>query len=131
MGLVLVIEDDGVICQLVRIVLEEAGFRTVTAPNAGAALALLPDHRPGLILLDSSTGLVSEGEFIRRYRAQPAPHAPVILFTAGTDAAGRMARIGADGVLAKPFDVDDLVALVRRHVSADRSDGPDAGDRAV
>ena len=57
-------------------------------------------------------------EFARRYRRRPGPHAPIICVTAAVDAAARGAQIGAVAALAKPFDLDELVALVGRHACA-------------
>ena len=51
-----------------------------------------------------------------RSRALPGPHAPIILFTASgaPAAAAEVARLGAAGFLSKPFDLEQLVALVAR-----------------
>jgi CheY-like chemotaxis protein len=57
--------------------------------------------------------------FARAYRAQPGPHAPIVVFTAAVDARRRAAEIGAEGYLAKPFNLDDLRALVSRCLPRD------------
>jgi CheY-like chemotaxis protein len=54
--------------------------------------------------------------FAAAYRERPAPHAPMLVMTASQDTRSRAADIGADGYLAKPFDVDHLLELVRRYV---------------
>ena len=53
--------------------------------------------------------------FARAYREQFAVRAPVIAMTAARDARAWGAQIGADDVLAKPFDLKDLAAVVQRH----------------
>jgi CheY-like chemotaxis protein len=57
--------------------------------------------------------------FARRSRAlppaPPGPRAPLVCLTAAVDAAARGAQIGAAAVVSKPFDLDELVAVVGRH----------------
>ena len=57
-------------------------------------------------------------EFARRYRARPGPHAPIVCVTAAAGAAAvaaRGAQVGAVASLGKPFDLEELLALVRRY----------------
>jgi two-component system chemotaxis response regulator CheY len=60
--------------------------------------------------------------FARAYRAQPGPHASIVVFTAAVNASQRAAEIGAQGYLAKPFNVDDLLDLVSEYLSHDRGE---------
>jgi len=53
--------------------------------------------------------------FMQAYRAQPGPHAPVIVCTAARDAAASAAQVHAAAYLAKPFDVEDLLTCVARY----------------
>ena len=53
-------------------------------------------------------------QFAELYRQLPQPHAPIIVMTAAADARQRAAAIGADAFIGKPFDVNELVALVGR-----------------
>ena len=55
--------------------------------------------------------------FAQVYRARPAPRAPVLVVTAARDAAQRAAEVGADGYLAKPFDLDDLLGFIGCHLT--------------
>ena len=50
--------------------------------------------------------------FVRRYRALPPPHAPIVVMTAATDAGQWAAEVGADGVLAKPFEIERLLDVL-------------------
>lgn len=96
--------------------------RTVFARPSGAvalptaALELAQRHLPPLILLDIRMPGLDGWQFAAGYRALPGPHAPIVVITAGRDAAGRAAEVGADDYLDKPFALDDLVAIVSRHL---------------
>jgi two-component system chemotaxis response regulator CheY len=58
---------------------------------------------------------VLDGQGFRRaYRKTPHPHAPIVVLTAARDAALSASEIEADGFLAKPFDLSDLLGLVGR-----------------
>ena len=114
---VLVVDDDTVIRELVAEVLDAEGYRVGRAASGAEALAWLAAQRgdgesPGLILLDMRMAVMDGWAFARAYRQTPGPHAPIVVMTAAASAAACAAEIGADGVLAKPFGVDALLAAV-------------------
>ncbi len=112
---ILVVEDDDSIRDLVDLVLSGAGYEVLTATDGAAALQVVGTTRPDLVLLDMRMPIMDGWEFARRYRARPEPHAPIVVLTAARDAANRAAEIHANGYLGKPFDVDELLALVSHH----------------
>ena len=116
---ILVVDDDAAIRRDVAAVLADEGYTVAEAPDGGAALARARAAPPRLILLDMRMPGMDGWEFARRYRARPGPHAPIICVTAAPDAAAvaaRGAQIGAVASLSKPFDLEELLALVRRYV---------------
>jgi two-component system, chemotaxis family, chemotaxis protein CheY len=116
---ILVVDDDAALRRIVFALLTEEGYSVMEAPDGAAALARAREVTPGLILLDMRMPVMTGWEFARRYRAQPPPHAPIICVTAAPDAAAVAARgtqIGAVASLSKPFDLDELLALVRRYL---------------
>ena len=115
---ILVVDDDAAIRRVVAAVLADEGYTVAEAPDGGAALARARAAPPRLILLDMRMPGMDGWEFARRYRRRPGPHARIICVTAAVDAAARGAQIGAVAALAKPFDLDELVALVGRHARA-------------
>jgi CheY-like chemotaxis protein len=50
-------------------------------------------------------------------RKGAGPHAPIVVMTAARDAPARAAELGAEGVLAKPFDLDELYRVVGEHAA--------------
>ncbi len=111
---VLVVEDDADLVSLMELVLSDAGYRVRTAPEGGAALARVAEEMPGLILLDMRMPGMNGWEFAREFRARHGHPCPVVVVTAAENARRRAEEVGADAWLAKPFDLDDVLALVSR-----------------
>jgi two-component system, chemotaxis family, chemotaxis protein CheY len=117
--LVLVVDDDEGIREFITEVLVEEGYAVVTAAHGAAALDLLGQHSPSLILLDMKMPVMDGWEFARRYHERPAPHAPVVVITAAQDARQRAADINASAVIGKPFDLSDLIDTVEAQIARD------------
>lgn len=117
---VLVVDDDDSIREFVSVALTDEGYEVLTAEDGAAALETVQRRQPGVILLDMRMPVMDGWEFARAYRAFPDPHVPIVVVTAARDAADRAAQIQADGYLAKPFDLDDLLAIVERFVGGVR-----------
>lgn len=115
---VLVVEDDDSVRNFISLALEDEGYPVVTAPNGAAALDLVREVAPRVILLDMRMPVMDGWAFARAYRAAPGPHAPIVVLTAARDTAERAAQIDAAAYLAKPFDLDDLLAVVARYARA-------------
>ena len=109
---VLVVDDDESIRQIVSIFLTDEGYEVLGVANGQVALDIIDQFRPDIILLDLRMPVMDGWEFVRCYRAQPGPHAPIIAFVAALHAEEERDEIGATGLLAKPFDLEDLLAAV-------------------
>ena len=112
---ILVVDDDDIILSTVEILLLDEGYAVTLASNGQEALACVERQPPRLILLDMKMPIMDGWTFAATYRAQPGPHAPIIVMTAAHEPADRAKAIAADGYIAKPFDIDHLLAIVRRH----------------
>ena len=113
---VLVVEDDEMIAQVVRINLESEGFAVVHAPNGAAGLATIAQQRPDLVLLDVMMPEVDGWTVLTRLREDPATASlPVIMLTAKAMPADQVRgyNLGANGYLPKPFAAQDLIEKVR------------------
>jgi CheY-like chemotaxis protein len=111
---VLVVDDDPEIRDVLREVLELAGRAVVEAADGRAALAAAAARAPALILLDVRMPLMDGLAFASAYRARSGRPAPIILMTGREDPAAAVLATGADALLPKPFDLGDVLALVRR-----------------
>ncbi len=112
---ILVVDDDESILDLVEMTLTDEGYSVVLARNGSEAMDQLERIIPGLILLDMRMPEMDGWEFAEAYRKARTQTAPMVVITAARDAAERAAQIKADGYVGKPFDLDDLVAVVERY----------------
>jgi two-component system, chemotaxis family, chemotaxis protein CheY len=111
---ILVVDDDDTILNAVKLVLDDEGYTVITAKNGQEALEYAIQHVPRLILLDMKMPIMDGWAFAEAYRAHPGAHAPLIVMTAAQDAAERAAEIQAEAYIAKPFTIDQLLALVQK-----------------
>lgn len=123
---ILVVEDDEDLMQLVADVLADEGFAVRTAPDGLAALETIADAGlPDLILLDMRMPRMDGAEFVAELERHHAETPPVIVMTAAVDTRRRAEQVHARAWLAKPFEIQDMLALVRRILAA-RGDPPPA-----
>jgi CheY-like chemotaxis protein len=113
---ILVVDDDEPLRTMMQLALEDEGYPVVSASDGAEALEAVQAQRPRLILLDMRMPRVNGWEFAAAYRKLPGPHAPIVVVTAGHDAAQKAREIAADDHLGKPFDLDQLFAVVERHL---------------
>ncbi|MDE3068641.1 MAG: sigma-54-dependent Fis family transcriptional regulator [Verrucomicrobiota bacterium] len=113
----LIVDDDPGQRSLLNSFLRSQGFETATADSGGQALELLRTERFALMISDVRMPGLSGLETLRRARRQNAT-LPVLLVTAFTDIRDAVAamRDGAVNYLAKPIDLDELLASVRQAV---------------
>ncbi len=115
---VLVIEDQADNRQIVRDLLESAGYSVVEALTGEAGIAAALADPPALILMDVQLPGIDGLETTRRIKAEPSlRRIPLIVVTSyalsGDDARARTA--GADDYVSKPFSPRALLAKVRHY----------------
>ncbi|MDQ6674108.1 MAG: response regulator [Chloroflexota bacterium] len=110
---ILIVDDDESIRQIVRICLSDEGYEVLEAPNGRVALEMVTASAPRLILLDLRMPVMDGWEFAKRYESMPGPRAPVVAFFAALNVEQDCADLDAAGILANPFDLDDLLRAVR------------------
>ncbi len=112
---VLIVDDEQSILDVIRILLGNHGFITHTALGGRAGLTQLAAVHPDLVLTDIRMPDVSGVEILSAARAQD-PDIPVILMTAQATLQSAMQAVnqGAFYYIQKPFQNDELVAILRR-----------------
>ncbi|MFH8613797.1 response regulator [Streptomyces sp. NPDC017979] len=115
-GRVLVVDDNRVIRQLIRVNLELEGFEVVTAADGAECLEVVREVRPDVVTLDVVMPRLDGLRTAARLREDPGTsHLPVAIISACTqyEVESGLAA-GVDAFLAKPFEPADLVRLVRQ-----------------
>jgi CheY-like chemotaxis protein len=113
MGYILVVDDDEGVRDVIELVLADEGYEVVCAGNGGHALRALRERPPALVLFDLVMPDQGGADFIAACRRVPNGDAPMIAVS-GLPSLDRVAaRIGADGFLAKPFDLTVLLDTVQ------------------
>jgi DNA-binding response OmpR family regulator len=127
---VLVVEDDRKVAAFLARVLSEEGYVADLCASGSDALAQAGSGMYGLCVVDWMLPGIDGLELVRRLRAQGVT-TPILMLSARADVRERVLGLnaGADDYLAKPFDVDELVArvhaLLRRAAGhAELSAGP-------
>lgn len=109
---VLVVDDDTAVCDVIRHILEAEGCAVLQATGP-AAVRLAQAKRPDLILLDVLMPRMNGVEVSRLLQATRATaHIPIISMSAHMQEQTPFA-MEANGHLAKPFDLDSLLAAVQ------------------
>lgn len=120
---VLIVEDNPDLVELMRLVLDGAGYPTRVAYDGQEALAAARSRRPGLVLLDMLMPVMNGWDCARELRASYGEDLPIVVVTAAEHASARAAEVSADAALAKPFDMGDLLRLVHRFLGDRRASG--------
>ena len=110
---VLIVDDDDLLRSSLAFSLTQAGFESFTAANAEDAIAIIPQKRPDIILLDIMLPGMDGLEALRFFRDKVG--LPVIFLTARRREFDQVLglELGADDYLTKPFDPEVLIAHIK------------------
>jgi chemosensory pili system protein ChpA (sensor histidine kinase/response regulator) len=113
---ILVVEDDDDIREVVEEVLSSEGYRVDVAKDGLDALGKLDGAAgPPLILLDMMMPRMDGETFLRALRDRPALADASVVVISGNAAVREKARaLQVAGCLVKPFELDELLGLIRR-----------------
>lgn len=127
--LLLIIEDEDAIVRLLRLYLEQAGYRVLAASDGITGLELHARERPQLVILDLMLPGLDGLEVCRRIRSWA--NTPLLMLTARQSEEDRVQglELGADDYITKPFSPRELVSRVRA-VLRRSSPGDAAGEPA-
>ena len=139
-GQVLLVDDEPGLREAVQAYLEDSGFAVDVAGNAQEGWQLLQQRLPDLVISDLMMPQVDGYQFLKQMREDPRfKTLPVVFLTARGMTSDRIQgyQAGCDAYLPKPFDPDELVAIVenlleRRTSRTGTEDGdtPDIADMA-
>jgi DNA-binding response OmpR family regulator len=112
---ILVVDDEEELAQNLADLLEFEGYTTQVCSSGEQALEKVVVHPPDLVLLDIQLPGIDGLETLRRLK-EAHPTIPVLMVSASSKR-GTMEQVkkfGADGLILKPYDQDELLALIER-----------------
>ncbi|GMU05841.1 response regulator [Corallococcus caeni] len=113
MGPVLIVDDEFGIVEAVRDLLSDEGYRTVTALNGREALERMAQERPAMVLLDYMMPVLNGPGVLESMQKDPVLRdVPVVMMSASPPEFWQ--HLPCAGFLPKPFDIDQLLAVVHR-----------------
>jgi two-component system, chemotaxis family, chemotaxis protein CheY len=111
--LVLVVEDDASIRDVIGDVLSDRGYRIANAANGAEALNLLEAHDPDVMVLDLLMPVMHGWEFMESYSEKTGGRQiPIVVVSVNSALPRSFNRFGVREIVAKPFDIDQLVEAV-------------------
>jgi len=113
---VLIVEDDPDIREVLEEMIDAGGHRVVTATNGAEGLAALAQmDPPTLVLLDLMMPVMSGFAFLEELARRPDRKGDQVLLISANETVERAAQLpGVVGFVKKPFDLDEVLALVER-----------------
>jgi len=113
---ILVVDDEPEFIASVRAALEEAGYRVVTAGDGNMGLALAERENPALVVVDMMMPKKSGFAVLEKLKQRLGGGPRVVMVTANESARHReyAQKLGVDDYILKPFEVEQLLASVRR-----------------
>lgn len=124
---VLVIEDDAAVRDLIVTALRSHGYHALIADEGEAAIRIIADLQPDIVLLDLGLPDIDGVDVINKVRMWSK--VPIIVVSARIEDSDKIGALdaGADDYLSKPFSVGELLARIRtaeRHLSYQAEDEP-------
>ena len=121
---ILVVDDDPAIAEMLTIVLQGEGFRTVVVGDGVEAVKAAEEHNPDLILLDVMLPGMNGIDVCKAIRESST--VPIVMLTARTDTVDVVLGLesGADDYVHKPFKPKELVARVRARLRRTPEEAP-------
>jgi len=116
---ILLIEDNAITSEFVRISLESSGYSVLEAPTGRAGIRMAVEHSPDLILQDLLLPDIDGFELAGRLRALPeAKSTPIIAFSAFHSKLEEAKMCTAfTGYLSKPIEPTELIQAVANYLA--------------
>lgn len=119
---ILVVDDDHEILHAIRAMLENKGYRVITANDGNAGINVAERERPDMVIVDMMMPKKSGFLVLERLKKNPEPPR-IIMITANEGGRHRAyaEMLGVDDYIRKPFAMDKLLESVKKHCPLDAS----------
>jgi len=116
-GTVLVVEDDRALCEAIKDILLLSNFEVITADNGVKALDIASKKTLGIVISDVQMEPMDGNELLKKIKSIDSS-LPVLMMTAYGSIKNAVGSIlnGASDYIAKPFENETLIGLVKQHI---------------
>lgn len=115
---IFIVDDDEAILDVIKIILEDNGYKTTIVTDGENLFQKIRTAHPDLILLDiwltgtDGISITKKMKYNDKFRK-----IPIVMISANNRGKQIALENGADGFIAKPFEIDDLLKVVNRHLT--------------
>ncbi|WP_379964422.1 response regulator [Epilithonimonas sp. UC225_85] len=111
---IMICDDDPGILEVLEMMLELEGYTVFTESNSTNLIKTISHTLPDLLLMDLWMPVLSGDQLLRTIRTtKEIENLPVIILSASVDGNEIATSSGANGFIAKPFDMDDVSIKIR------------------
>lgn len=115
---VFVFDDNAEILELCTIILEDAGYDIRTSSTSNDIIEQVLAYIPDIIFMDNWLPDIGGIDATRALKGhETLKSIPVIYFSANNDVKTLAKEAGADGYLSKPFDIQELEDIIKKHLA--------------
>lgn len=112
---IMICDDDHGILEVLEMMLEIEGYTVFTESNSTNLIKEIGQTLPDLLLMDLWMPVLSGDQLLKTIRGtKELEHLPVIILSASVDGNEIAANAGANGFIAKPFDMDDVSLKIQK-----------------
>jgi len=117
---ILVVEDDPHIARLISLVLKRIGHEAQVVSDGQSALSRARETRPAMIFADLTISGMGGAALCSALKSEGATKTiPYVILSGDGDIAEKARVCGADDYMSKPFEVNDLIHLVKKYARAE------------
>ena len=114
---IFVVDDDEAILDVLKIILEESGYKITIISDGRDLLNKINTQKPDLILLHIWLAGLDGEQITKQFKSDSKiAGIPIILISANNRGRQIAVQSGADGFIAKPFEIEHLVQTVKKHL---------------
>jgi DNA-binding response OmpR family regulator len=115
---VLIVDDDDELAEVLRQALRESGYAVATVRHGAAALELIGQIQPDLILLDLRMPIMDGWSFVTQYRRNEKVGGRIVLLSGHPNVRDISQSLGADAYIGKPFELTQLIGTLEQQLGA-------------
>lgn len=116
---IFIVDDDEAILDVIKIILEDNGYKTTIVTEGNNFFKKINSQVPDLILLDIWLTGIDGLEITKKLKSsRKYSRVPVVMVSANNRGRQLALNSGADGFLAKPFEIDELIKTVKKFTNS-------------